>query len=183
MEQKNLEGVKVPPVTFKTRVRDESAPGPNPYVWQDLTSDEIFKGKKVVVFALPGAFTPTCSATHLPGYEAFYDDLKAEGVDEVYCLSVNDAFVMNQWSKAQNVSKVKMIPDGTGEFTRGMGMMVKKNNLGFGDRSWRYSFYAEDGEIKKAFIEAGFSDDCPSDPFEVSDAKTMLEYLKGRPKS
>jgi peroxiredoxin len=90
---------------------------------------------------------------------------------------------MNQWSKAQNVSKVKMIPDGTGEFTRGMGMMVKKNNLGFGDRSWRYSFYAEDGEIKKAFIEAGFSDDCPSDPFEVSDAKTMLEYLKGRPKS
>lgn len=168
----------VPHVIFKTRVRDESIGGDNPYRWQDVTTDEYFKGKKVVVFALPGAFTPTCSATHLPGYEVFYDDLKAQGVDEVYCLSVNDAFVMNQWGKAQNVSKVKLIPDGSGEFTRQMGMLVKKDDLGFGERSWRYSMYVVDGEIKKMFIEPGFTDNCPTDPFEVSDAKTMLEYLK-----
>ena len=180
MESKNLEGKKVPSVVFKTRVRDENVGGPNPFRWQNVSSDEIFKGKKVVVFALPGAFTPTCSSTHLPGYEAVYDEIKALSVDEVYCLSVNDAFVMFQWGKAQNVSKVKFIPDGSGDFTRGIGMMVKKDNLGFGERSWRYSFYAEDGIIKKAFIEPGFSDNCPDDPFEVSDAQTMIGYLKSR---
>ncbi|HEU4677222.1 MAG TPA: peroxiredoxin, partial [Candidatus Paceibacterota bacterium] len=84
-----------------------------------------------------------------------------------------------QWGKAQNVSKVKLIPDGSGDFTRGLGMLVKKNDVGFGDRSWRYSMYVEDGEIKKAFIEPGFRDDCPTDPFEVSDVDTMLTYLKG----
>lgn len=183
MKNKDLEGKSVPSVIFKTRVRDESVGGENPYRWQDVSTDEIFKGKKVVVFALPGAFTPTCSATHLPGYEAFYDDIRAEGVDEVYCLSVNDAFVMNQWAKAQNISKVKMIPDGSGLFTRGMGMLVKKDDLGFGERSWRYSFYAEDGFIKRAFVEDGFGHDCPSDPFLVSDAKTMLTYLESRPKT
>ncbi len=169
---------QVPQVIFKTRVRDESVEGPNPFRWQDVSSDEIFKGKKVVVFALPGAFTPTCSSTHLPGYEANYDEFKTLGVDEVYCLSVNDAFVMFQWGKAQGVEKVKMLPDGSAEFTRGMGMLVKKDNLGFGERSWRYSMLVEDGEIKKVFSEEGFMDDCPSDPFEVSDAATMLAYLK-----
>ena len=169
---------QVPQVVFKTRVRDESVEGPNPYRWQDVTSDEIFKGKKVVVFSLPGAFTPTCSSTHLPGYEEHYAELKALGVDEVYSLSVNDAFVMFQWGKAQGVKNVKLIPDGSGEFTKGMGMLVKKNNLGFGDRSWRYSMFVDNGEIKKLFSEPGFMDDCPIDPFEVSDAKTMLEYLK-----
>ena len=173
-----MEGKRVPDVILKTRVRDESVDGSNPYRWQDVSSGDLFKSKKVVVFALPGAFTPTCSSTHLPGYEAAYDELKALGVDEVYCLSVNDAFVMFQWGKAQNVSKVKLIPDGSGDFTRGMGMMVTKDNLGFGDRSWRYSFYADDGVIKKAFIEPGFSDNCPDDPFEVSDAKTMADYLR-----
>lgn len=173
-----VEGKSVPSVVFKTRVRDESIGGDNPFRWQDVSSDEIFKGKKVVVFALPGAFTPTCSSTHLPGYEAAYDDLKAQGVDEVYCLSVNDAFVMYQWGKAQGVDKVKLIPDGSGNFTREMGMLVKKEDLGFGERSWRYSFYAEDGVIKKVFAEDGFTDNCPDDPFEVSDANTMLNYLK-----
>jgi len=114
----------------------------------------------------------------LPGYEEKYDELKALEVDEVYCISVNDAFVMYQWGKAQGVKKVKLLPDGSGEFTRGMGMAVKKDNLGFGERSWRYSAYVEDGEVKKSFIEPGFSDDCPDDPFEVSDVNTMLEYLK-----
>ena len=127
---------------------------------------------------MPGAFTPTCSSTHLPGYEKFYDDLKKEGVDEVYCLSVNDAFVMYQWGKHQGVEKIKLIPDGNGEFTRKMGMLVKKEDLGFGDRSWRYSMVVNDGIIEKIFIEPGFSDNCPTDPFEISDAGTMLKYLR-----
>jgi len=169
---------KVPNVTFKTRVRDEKIGGSNPYRWQDVTSDEIFKGKKIVLFALPGAYTPTCSSTHLPGYEAAYDQFKKLGIDEVICLSVNDAFVMFQWSKHQNVSKVKMLPDGSAKFTKEMGMLVKKDNLGFGERSWRYSMYVDDGNIVKMFIEPGFSDDCPDDPFEVSDAITILEYLR-----
>jgi thioredoxin-dependent peroxiredoxin len=168
----------VPNITFKTRVRDESVEGPNPYRWQDVTTEELFKGRKIVVFSLPGAFTPTCSSTHLPGYEAAYAELKSLGVDEVYCLSVNDAFVMFQWGKFQNVQNVKLLPDGSGEFTRGMGMLVKKDNLGFGERSWRYSMFVDDGEIKKMFVEPGFMNDCPVDPFEVSDAPTMVAYLK-----
>ena len=169
---------KVPDVVFKTRVRDESVEGMNPYRWQDVTSDEVFKGKKIVLFALPGAFTPTCSSTHLPGYETSYDEFKKLGVDEVICLSVNDAYVMFQWGKHQNVTKVKILPDGSALFTKGMGMLVKKDDLGFGERSWRYSMYVEDGNIKKMFIESGFSDNCPDDPFEVSGAQTMLNYLK-----
>lgn len=169
---------QVPSVTFKTRVRDESVEGPNPFRWQDVTTDELFRDKKIVLFSLPGAFTPTCSSTHLPGYEDAYDQFKELGIDEVICLSVNDAFVMFQWGKAQGVTKVQLLPDGSAEFTRGMDMLVKKDNLGFGERSWRYSMYVEDGDIKKTFVEEGFSDDCPTDPFEVSDASTMLEYLK-----
>ena len=173
------EGAHVPQVTFKTRVRDESVGGENPYRWQDVTSDEIFKGKKIVVFGLPGAFTPTCSSTHAPGFEAAYDDLKAAGVDEVYCLSVNDAFVMKQWADKLGVKKVKMLPDGNADFTRGMGMLVSKENLGFGERSWRYSMVVEDGVIKKLFIEPGIMHECEEDPFTVSDAQTILSYLKG----
>jgi peroxiredoxin len=170
---------QVPQVVFKTRVRDESVGGENPFRWQDVTSDEIFKGRKVVLFSLPGAFTPTCSSTHLPGYEAKYEEFKALGVDDVICLSVNDAFVMYQWGKAQGVKNVRLIPDGSAEFTKKMGMLVKKDNLGFGERSWRYSMFVDNGEIKKLFVEPGFSNDCPTDPFEVSDADSMLNYLKG----
>lgn len=172
------EGNPVPAATFKTRVRDESLGGDNPFKWHDLTTDDVFKGKKVVVFSLPGAFTPTCSSTHAPGYEAKYDEFKALGVDEVICLSVNDAFVMYQWKLKLGLEKVFMLPDGNADFTRAMGMLVKKNNLGFGDRSWRYSMYVEDGMIKKMFVEPEFGDNCPTDPFEVSDADTMLAYLK-----
>ena len=170
---------KVPQVVFKTRVRDESIGGDNPFRWQDVSTDEIFAGKRVVVFALPGAFTPTCSSTHLPGYEAKYDDLKEAGIDEVYCLSVNDAFTMFQWGKHLGADKVKLLPDGSGHFTRGMDMLVDKDNLGFGLRSWRYSMLVEDGEIVKVFSEAGQEDNCPTDPFEVSDVDTMLNYLRG----
>jgi thioredoxin-dependent peroxiredoxin len=169
---------QVPDVVFKTRVRDEAVGGENPFKWQDVTTKEIFAGKKVVVFSLPGAFTPTCSTSHLPRYEELYADLQAAGVDEIYCLSVNDAFVMYQWGKNMGAKNVKLLPDGNGEFTRKMGMLVEKSNLGFGMRSWRYSMVVTDGKIDKVFAEAGFGDNCPTDPFEVSDANTMLAYLK-----
>jgi len=169
--------MRIPNVTFKTRIRDESIDGPNPYRWENRTTDQIFLNRNVVLFALPGAFTPTCSSTHLPRYEELHDNFRALGVDEVICLSVNDAFVMFQWRKHQNVKKVTMLPDGSALFKRRMGMLVTKDNLGFGMRSWRYSLYAEDGEILKMFVESGFDDECPVDPFDVSDADTMLEWL------
>jgi len=169
---------QVPQITFKTRVRDESVAGPNPFRWQDVTTNDIFAGRKIVVFALPGAFTPTCSSTHLPGYEARYQEFRDAGIDEVYCLSVNDAFTMFQWGKHQGVDKIKLLPDGSGDFTRGMGMLVRKDDLGFGLRSWRYSMLVVDGEIEKIFSEAGKQDNCPTDPFEVSDADSMLAYVQ-----
>lgn len=169
----------VPDVTFKTRVRNDALEGPNPFEWKDLTTDDIFAGKKVALFALPGAFTPTCSSTHLPGYEAHYDAFKQLGIDEVICLSVNDAFVMYKWGLDQGRKNVFLLPDGSGEFTRKMGMLVDKDNLGFGYRSWRYSMVVDNKKIEKMFIEPDFGDNCPTDPFEVSDADTMLEYLKG----
>jgi peroxiredoxin len=169
----------VPNVVFKTRVRDESVEGPNPFRWQDVTTKDIFKGKKVIVFSLPGAFTPTCSSTHLPEYEKLYEEFKSLGVDQIVCISVNDAFVMFQWGKQQGVNNVFLLPDGNAEFTRKMGMLVNKDNLGFGMRSWRYSMLVNDMKIEKMFIEADFDDNCLTDPFEVSDASTMLAYLKG----
>ena len=170
---------RVPSVTFKTRVRDESVPGPNPFRWEDLSTDEIFGGKKVVVFSLPGAFTPTCSSNHLPRYEELHDEFRAHGIDQIVCVSVNDAFVMFQWGKQVGANNVFLLPDGNGEFTRKMGMLVDKSNLGFGQRSWRYSMLVNDGRIEKIFVEPDFSDNCPTDPFVVSDADTMLAYLKG----
>lgn len=167
----------VPEITFRTRVRDASLGGDNPFRWQDVTTSDIFEGKNIIVLALPGAYTPTCSNTHLPGFEAKYDELKSQGVDEVYCVSVNDAFTMFQWSKHLGIEKVKMLPDGNADFTRLMGMLVKKENLGFGDRSWRYSMHVVDGDIKQIFAETGLMDNCPDDPFEVSDVDTMLNYL------
>jgi len=176
----NAEGKKLPQVTFRTRVRDPTIEGTNPFKWQDRTTDDLFKNKKIVVLALPGAFTPTCSSTHLPGYDAKYDEFKALGIDEVICLSVNDAFVMYQWGKNLGLKNVFLLPDGNGEFTKALGMLVTKSNLGFGLRSWRYSMYVEDGQIKKMFQEPGFADDFGEDPFEQSDADTMLNYLKSK---
>ena len=169
----------VPDVVFKTRVRDPAVGGENPYRWQDTTTKDIFAGKRVVVFALPGAFTPTCSSTHLPRYEALYDAFAAQGVDDIWCLSVNDAFVMFQWGQKLGAKRVKLLPDGNGEFSRKMGMLVNKENLGFGMRSWRYAMVVNDGRIEQMFIEPEFGDNCPTDPFEVSDADTVLAWLKG----
>ena len=170
----------VPNTTFKTRVRNDALEGPNPFEWKDVTSDDVFKGKNVVLFSLPGAFTPTCSTSHLPRFEELYEEFKGQGVDAVVCLSVNDAFVMYQWGLSQKAENVFLLPDGNGEFTRKMGMLVDKSNLGFGMRSWRYAMHVENGEIKKLFSEEGYQDNAPADPFEVSDADTMLNYLKNR---
>ena len=160
----NREGHKVPEVTFRTR-RDHE--------WVDVTSTEIFSGRTVVVFALPGAFTPTCSSTHVPRYNQLAPLFAEHGVDEVVCVSVNDAFVMNEWQKEQKAHNITFLPDGNGDFSRGMDMLVPKNDLGFGDRSWRYSMLVRDGVIEKMFVEP----DVPGDPFEVSDADTMLAWL------
>ncbi len=169
----------VPDVVFKTRVRDESIGGDNPFRWQDVSTDDLFANKKVVVFSLPGAFTPTCSTSHLPRYEELYEEFKNLGVDAIICVSVNDAFVMYQWGLKQGANNVFLLPDGNADFTRKMGMLVDKSNLGFGMRSWRYSMLVDNKKIVKAFIEPDFGDNCPTDPFEVSDADTMLSYLKG----
>ncbi len=160
----NREKQKIPAVTFRTRQDHE---------WVDMSSDEVFKGKTVIVFSLPGAFTPTCSSTHVPRYNKLTPVLKQHGVDEVVCISVNDAFVMNEWRNEQKADNITFLPDGNGDFSRGMGMLVAKNDLGFGDRSWRYSMLVKDGVIDKMFIEP----DVPGDPFEVSDADTMLAYV------
>ena len=169
----------LPDVVFKTRVRDESVEGPNPYRWQDRTTEESFGGKKVVLFSLPGAFTPTCSSNHLPRYEELYDEFKALGIDEVIVVSVNDAFVFFKWGKEIGVKNVFLLPDGNGEFTRKLGFLVDKSNIGFGYRSWRYAAVIDNKKIEKLFVEPGFRDNADSDPFEVSDADTVLAYLKG----
>lgn len=171
---------RVPNVTFKTRVRNDALEGPNPFEWKDLTTAEIFDNKRVVVFALPGAFTPTCSTSHLPRYEELYAEFQSLGVDAVICLSVNDAFTMYQWGISQKAENVFLLPDGNGEFSRKMGKLVDKSNLGFGMRSWRYSMVVNDGEIEQLFEEPDFGDNCPTDPFEVSDADTMLGYLRSK---
>lgn len=160
----NREGQRVPNATFRTRRDCE---------WVNLTTDEVFAGKTVIVFSLPGAFTPTCSSAHVPRYDQLAAGFRAHGVDEIICISVNDAFVMNEWALSQKVHNIRFLPDGNGEFTEGMGMLVGKQDLGFGARSWRYSMLVKDGVITKMFVEPKE----PGDPFHVSDADTMLAYL------
>ena len=165
----NREGQSVPQVAFRTRVSGE---------WKTVTTEEIFKGRTVAVFSLPGAFTPTCSSTHLPRYNELAPAFRANGVDAIVCISVNDAFVMNEWAKEQESANVTLLPDGNGEFTEKMGLLVDKADLGFGKRSWRYSMLVKDGVIEKMFIEP----EKPGDPFEVSDADTMLGYINPKAK-
>ena len=139
---------------------------------------DLFDGKRVVVFSLPGAFTPTCSAYQLPGFEEKYEEFKSLGIDEIYCISVNDGFVMNAWAKDQNIKNVKLIPDGNAYFTRSMGMLVTKSNLGFGDRSWRYAAIVDNGVIEKIFVEDGQRDNADTDPYETTTPEVVLEYVK-----
>ncbi len=159
---------QVPNVTFKFRRDGE---------FVDVTTDELFKGKRVVLFSLPGAFTPTCSTFQLPGFELDYQKFKDAGIDEIYCVSVNDAFVMNAWAKDQNIANVKMIPDGNGEFTDFMGMLVRKLNLGFAWRSWRYAAVIDNGNIEWIVEEPGKMDDCPEDPYELTTPEAVLNYV------
>ena len=168
----------VPDVTFKTRVRDESVGGPNPFRWQDVASRDLFAGKRVVMFALPGAFTPTCSTEQLPGFERHYNAICASGVDEIYCLAVNDAFVMYQWGKSLGVEKVKLLPDGSGHFSREMGMLIDKDHLGFGMRSWRYAMIVDDGKIVAWFEEPGLNNDgSDADPYGASAPEAVTAWL------
>lgn len=160
----SLEGRPVPQATFKTRLDNE---------WRDLTTDDLFKGKTVVVFSLPGAYTPTCSSTHLPRFNELAPVFRQNGVDDIVCFSVNDAFVMNEWKQGQEADGITFVPDGNGDFARGMGMLVDKRDLGFGMRSWRYSMLVRDGLIEKMFIE----EEAEGDPFAVSDADTMLRHI------
>lgn len=175
------EGDMLPEVNFLTRVLDGED-----FDWKTVSTSHYCANKRIVIFALPGAFTPTCSASHLPGYHSSYEEIKKAGIDEVYCLSVNDAFVMRQWGLSLGLTEengefttVKMIPDGAAAFTRGMGMStVWSSERGFGERSWRYSMVVKDCVIEKIFAEPGMVQNSGPDPYEVSDADTMLKYLK-----
>ncbi len=160
----NLEGKRIPDVTFRTRQGAD---------WVDVTSREIFDGRTIVVFSLPGAFTPTCSSSHVPRYNQLVPQFRANGIDDVICVSVNDAFVMNEWKRSQKADRVTFLPDGNGEFSEKMGLLVDKEDLGFGKRSWRYSMLVRNGVIEKMFIEP----EEPGDPYHVSDADTMLQHI------
>jgi thioredoxin-dependent peroxiredoxin len=184
-EKVSVLGKTVPIVTFKTRVRDDSLGGENPFRWKDLSSREVFAaGKRIVAFSLPGAFTPTCSNEQCPAFERYYDDFIGLGVDDVYCIAVNDAFVMYQWSLKLGAKKTKFLPDGSGAFTRLMGMLVNKDHLGFGYRSWRYAMVVDDGKVVQWFEEPGINDEgADDDPYDVSAPATVLKWVSENPKT
>jgi peroxiredoxin len=165
------EGYQVPQVEFIFRESGE---------FVTRTSSELFEGKRVVIFSLPGAFTPTCSAYQLPGFEEKFAEFAELGIDAIYCISVNDGFVMNAWQQDQNISNVKLIPDGNAYFTRSMGMLVRKSNLGFGERSWRYAAVVNNGIIEKLFVEGGKTDNAQDDPYVETTPDKVLEYVKSK---
>ena len=172
---------RVPNVTFQTRVRDTSMLDDNPFRWQEVTTAEIFNGRRVLVFSLPGAFTPTCSTYQVPGFVENRELIKSLGIDEIYVISVNDTFVMRKWMIDQDaLDKIGFIPDGSGKFTRCMGMLVDKDNLGFGMRSWRYAMVVDNGEIEQMFVEPGFSDNCETDPYGETSPDTVIAYFQER---
>jgi peroxiredoxin len=174
-----MQGRKLPDITFKTRVRDEAVGGDNPFRWQDVTTAEVFAGKRVVVFSLPGAFTPTCSNEQCPAFDRLYEEIKGAGVDEVICITVNDAFVVHQWARHLGVKNVRFLPDGSGKFTRRMGMLINKEHLGFGYRSWRYVMVVDDGVVEAWFEEPGINDAGEDDdPYTVTNPQVVLDYLR-----
>ena len=181
-----IKGFELPQVTFRTRVRNDELGGDNPYEWRNVSSSFLFGGKEVIlkkrciVFSLPGAFTPTCSTYQLPDFEkmAADGDFHAYGIEDIYCISVNDSFVMNCWAKDQNLKEVKVVPDGSGEFTRKMGMLVDKSNLGFGMRSWRYAMIVKDGVVEHFLPEPGFADNHGEDPYGESSPQNVLKVLE-----
>lgn len=177
-------GMTVPDVCLKTRVRDNSVEGANPFRWQDVQTGDLFATGRHVVFSLPGAFTPTCSGKQLPGFEALYPEFQAAGVDAIHCISVNDAFVMYNWGKAQGVEHVDLLPDGSGAFTRRMGMLINKDHVGFGMRSWRYAMVIDDGKVVQMFVEPGCND-CGSDadPYGETAPEPILAWVRANPRA
>lgn len=177
-----IEGFNVPKVTFRIRTGDEVETDGGCAIggeWHNATTDSYFKGKRVVIFSLPGAFTPTCSSQQLPGFEKEYNSIKDMGIDEIYCISVNDSYVMNAWADRMDIKNVKMIPDGSGNFTRFMGMLIGKNHLGFGNRSWRYMAVVNDGAVEKWWQEPGINNEgTDDDPYVESTPDNMIDYLK-----
>lgn len=173
-------GAKLPDVTFHTRVRDESIGGDNPFRWETKTTADYFAGKRVVLFALPGAFTPTCSTFQLPEFEKGFEEFQQEGIEGIFCLSVNDSYVMNKWAQSQDLKNVNVIPDGSGEFTRKMGMLIEKSNVGFGMRSWRYAAIVNDGVIEGWFAEPGLKDNSTDDTYGESSPANLLNWLRSQ---
>ena len=177
-----IEGFKIPKVTFRIREGDEVETDGGCAIggtWKNETTDDYFNNKRVVIFSLPGAFTPTCSSQQLPSFEKEYGQLKLLAVDEVYCVSVNDSYVMNAWAKHMGITSVKLIPDGSGNFTRFMGMLIGKNHLGFGMRSWRYMAVINDGVVEKWWQEPGINNEgLDDDPYFESTPKNVIDYLR-----
>ena len=169
----------LPHVTFMVRERDDSIEGSNPFKWVEKSANDYFGKGKYILFSLPGAFTPTCSTYQLPNFEKLYSEFKELGITEIYCMSVNDSFVMNAWAKHHDIKRIKMIPDGNGEFTHGIDMLVQKNNLGFGMRSWRYAAIIEDGQLTKMLSEPGKDDNIEDDPYGISSPENVMKYLRG----
>ena len=177
-------GQTVPDICLKTRVRDDSVEGPNPFRWQDVQTGALFGKGRHVVFSLPGAFTPTCSNSQLPGFEQLAGEFKAAGVEAIHCISVNDAFVMYQWGKTQGVEHINLLPDGSGAFTRRMGMLINKDHVGFGLRSWRYAMVIDDGVVAQMFIEPGINDDGENgDPYGETAPEPILAWVKAHPRA
>lgn len=167
----------LPDTTFYMRERDHTIEGDNPFKWVYKTTKDLFAGKKVVIFGLPGAFTPTCSNSQLPNYEKLYEEFASKGVEEIWCTSVNDAFVMYQWGQSQGLKHIKLLPDGNGDFAEGMGMLVDKSNLGFGKRSWRYAAIVDDMRVVDMFSEEDYMDNCPTDPYKYSAPEYVLKHI------
>lgn len=177
------EGVCVPKITFQTRIGDalpDEGGCPIGGDWKEVTTQDLFANKRVILFSLPGAFTPTCSTYQLPGFEEGHQDFVKQGIDEIYCMSVNDSFVMNAWADVIGIENVKVIPDGSGQFTRQLGMLVDKDNLGFGARSWRYAAVINDGVVEAWFEEPGREDNCGEDPYGETSPENVLDYLKSK---
>ena len=176
-----IEGFKIPSTTFRVRSGDsvlEEGCSFDEGTWTTVSTDDYFKGKRVVLFSLPGAFTPTCSSTQLPGFEENYKAIKTMGIDEIYCCSVNDTFVMNAWAEVLKIKNVKVIPDGSGNFTRYMGMLIGKNHVGFGMRSWRYMAVINDGIVEQWWQEPGINNEgSDADPYGQTTPENMMDYL------
>ena len=166
---KQLEvGMSLPEVILPIRVDGE---------FVELNTKEQFADKRVILFGLPGAFTPTCSEEQLPGFESKFAEFQEKGIDEIYCVSVNDSFVMNSWFDSLGIKNVRPLPDGNGEFTHEIGAECRKSNVGFGMRSWRYTVVANNGIVESVYIEEGYKDNSETDPYEVSTPENVLENL------